>query len=171
MKRFLSIAACAGLISITSLASSHAQAPKRPVSAADKIKIGEKYAVADLAVIKFQGAYDGKNYNVGGTVQNIGSGAYTRTRDISGAIKGRKIQLFAVTKGRRIKGRQRYVYKLLRTVAIPPLKAKEIWNVPTMTISPLTVPRQGNAVFALIITAGDRDNTNDSKRVTVSLVR
>jgi hypothetical protein len=150
----------------TAPAGSQAQVPKVSASPSERAKAGQKYAVADLAVVEFSGAYDGKNYNVGGTVKNIGHSEYTRTRAVNGATEGRQIQLFAVNPLKIGKA-----LKLLRTVAVPSLKAGKTWNTPTMTVSPHDVPGAGNAKFVLMLTAGDADRDNDSKKVEVSLVR
>jgi hypothetical protein len=166
MKRFMMAAACACALTAMWLTSSEAQDPKAKVSKIDQIKEGPKFAVPDLAVTEFSGAYDGTNYNVGGTVKNVGHGEYTHTRAASGAIQGRQVRLVSVPT---IKiGR----YKTLRTLMVPPLKAGQTWAVPTMTISPHDLAAgNGNAQFMLVIDAGDADRANDWKVISVSLVR
>ena len=72
MKCFMISGVCAIAFLATAPVVSHAQVSKVSTSTSDRAKTGLKFAVVDLAVVDFSGAYDGTNYNVGGTVKNIG---------------------------------------------------------------------------------------------------
>src|SRR4051794_28139172 len=94
MKRFLMVGAAATALLAVALSGGHAQSPKVTSVSPERLKAGRRYAAADLAVVAFSGAYDGRNYHVGGTVKNVGNAEYTRTRSATGAFEGRKAQLF-----------------------------------------------------------------------------
>jgi hypothetical protein len=168
MKRFMILGIGASVCLALVLASIQAQerTPSK-IPPIDRLRPGPKYAVADLAVIEFTGAYDGTKFHVGGKVKNVGKGEYSRTRSTTtGGFEGRKIQVYSVNPlsiGKKL--------KLLRTVSIPSLKANQTWATPSMAFSPSELYGKGNPKFVLMITAGDAERSNDSKEISVSYVR
>lgn len=158
MKRLMVFGTTASVCLALLLASSNA-AEKNPVEPIDKGKF-----VPDLAIIDFSGGCDDANFNLAGTVKNVGLADYTRTKSVTGQLQGRQIQLNAVNPlkfGTKL--------KLLRTLSVPSLKINQTWTTGNMKIPSKGVPvTSGSAKFVLMLTKGDVDPANDSKETSVN---
>jgi len=118
----------------------------------------KKYFAAHLKLTEFSGVLQGSSYLLGGAVLNDGPGK---------SAQGRKLELYVVN----YRGGDAVGRTLLRTVAVPALRANQSWTTPTIVVPTNQVRGSATANFQLFLTPGDGDEHYDWRIIWVSPVR